>query len=575
MTFSLTWLPDVLEGAGLKVALVDGWKTRGRGDMGRVKGVLCHHTAGARHGNMPTLGLLIRGRSDLSGPLSQLGLGRDGTYYVIAAGRANHAGAGLWQGISSGNSSFIGIEAENTGTMKDFPWPAVQMDAYHRGVAAILRHIGKGAAFAAGHREYALPPGRKSDPLFDMGAFRASVAAILNGTAPPPPRIPAVEPGGPAGAGRPTLRRGDRHELVKEIQRRLGVEPVGIFGPRTEAAVRAFQRQQGMVPDGIVGPRTWAALDVPPILPPPAIQPGPAPLIRERDEDPSRLLAPAVVVLPPPADAALADAHAVLARVDAPRSTSEWDAELTGAVQRALSTLYLLNPHDDVDGKPGPRTRGAWAMFARAAGLDPARIDAASARRLVDASNDPASVIGGAKTALPEDFEFRRNRRAENRERSVAALKEAAKKAGLSPAQTAYVLATADHESDRFATLEEYASGAAYEGRADLGNTRPGDGRLFKGRGYVQLTGRRNYTQYAEKTGIRLVDFPVILMNWPALSAWVIIEGMKTGAYTGRRLDRYVNDGERDFRNARRVVNGLDQADRIAAQAERWLQQLA
>src|SRR5262245_62937115 len=96
--YALTWLPAVLEAAGLKVAEVPGWRERGRADMPNVRGVMCHHTATARGGNMPTLELLVAGRAaangapGLAGPLAQLGLGRDGTFYVIAAGRANHAG---------------------------------------------------------------------------------------------------------------------------------------------------------------------------------------------------------------------------------------------------------------------------------------------------------------------------------------------------------------------------------------------------------------------------------------------------------------------------------------------------
>ena len=70
---------------------------------------------------MPSLDTLIQGRSDLPGPLAQLGLGRDGTYYVIAAGKCNHAGAGSWKGVTSGNTDFIGIEAENTGLSNDSP----------------------------------------------------------------------------------------------------------------------------------------------------------------------------------------------------------------------------------------------------------------------------------------------------------------------------------------------------------------------------------------------------------------------------------------------------------------------
>lgn len=264
MIFSLTWLPEVLETAGLKVALVDGWANRGRGAMApTVVGVMCHHTAGPETGNMPSLHTLTVGRSDLPGPLAQLGLGRDGTYYVIAAGRCNHAGAGEWQGLNSGNSSFIGIEAENAGTAADLPWPAVQMDSYQRGVAAILQHIGRGVAFCAGHKEYALPTGRKDDPRFDMDAFRAAVAAIMDGTAPAPILIPPVEAApGPDGQGaRPTLRRGAAGELVRQIQARCGVAVDGEFGPKTEAALRQFQRDHGLVPDGIVGPKTWRILD--------------------------------------------------------------------------------------------------------------------------------------------------------------------------------------------------------------------------------------------------------------------------------------------------------------------------
>src|SRR5262245_42022995 len=161
MVFSLTWLPDVLLSAGLKVAEQPGWETRGRAEMGTVKGVMCHHTSGAMTGNMPSLGVVTNGRSDLPGPLAQRCLGRDGTFFVVAAGRCNHAGVGNWQGLTSGNSNFIGIEAENTGFTagpKAEAWPAVQLDAYRRGVAAILKKIGANAIMCCGHKEYALPP---------------------------------------------------------------------------------------------------------------------------------------------------------------------------------------------------------------------------------------------------------------------------------------------------------------------------------------------------------------------------------------------------------------------------------
>ena len=257
MTYALAWMPDVLRAAGLKVATVDGWLTRGRGDVGSTLGVLCHHTAGQPTGNMPALKRLVTGRSNLAGPLAQLGLGRDGTFYVVAAGLANHAGPGAWNGVTRGNRHLIGIEAENTGRSDD-PWPDVQMDAYRRGVAALLKHLNLSANACAGHKEWPLPRGRKPDPSFDMQLFRNQVAAIMAGTAPVRPPIAATEP---EGLKRPTVRRGSTSELVRDVQRALGINADGQFGARTEAALRVFQRRHQLVPDGIVGPSTWRALD--------------------------------------------------------------------------------------------------------------------------------------------------------------------------------------------------------------------------------------------------------------------------------------------------------------------------
>jgi hypothetical protein len=114
----------------------------------------------------------------LLGPLSQLGLVRKGTFFVIAAGRCNHAGKGLWRGVDTGNTSFIGIAAENSDTPADL-WPEVQLDAYARGAAAILKHVRLDAQMCCGHREWAMPRGRKSDPLsIDMDGFREGVAIM-------------------------------------------------------------------------------------------------------------------------------------------------------------------------------------------------------------------------------------------------------------------------------------------------------------------------------------------------------------------------------------------------------------
>ena len=264
----MTWLADVLRAAGCAVEEVDGWKARGHGEMANVRGVLCHHTGGPLSGDHPSLNLVLNGRPDLTGPLSHLVLGRGGTFFVVAAGHCNHAGPGAWQGITAGNSSFVGIEAENAGTPAD-AWPDVQMVAYTRGVAAILKHLGVSSLMAAGHREYALPRGRKIDPLFDMVQFRANVEKAMAGGMTWSDARPAPMP--PAHA---MLRNGDRGDDVKLLQQKLAAwfadvtkgQPAvvvdGVFGPTLTAAVQQFQHKNGMVADGIVGPATWKALGV-------------------------------------------------------------------------------------------------------------------------------------------------------------------------------------------------------------------------------------------------------------------------------------------------------------------------
>lgn len=95
------------------------------------------------------------------------------------------------------------------------------------------------------------------------------------------------------------------------------------------------------------------------------------------------------------------------------------------------------------------------------------------------------------------------------------------------PLRIVHFIAQAAHETDRFKTLQEYASGSAYEGRKDLGNVKKGDGKRYKGRGIFQLTGRANYITIGEILGIDLETNPELALN-PKYSVLIALEYWKS-----------------------------------------------
>lgn len=151
------WIAEMCRSYGLTVVEVAGWQIRG-GALFNPDVTVTHHTGVNAPGDLPSLRILINGRSDLLGPLCNVALSRSGVVYVVAAGRANHAGAGSYRG-RVGNSSCMGIEAENDGRS---PWPAAQKAAYFLLCAALQDGMNSSADLVCRHRTWAGP--RKPDP---------------------------------------------------------------------------------------------------------------------------------------------------------------------------------------------------------------------------------------------------------------------------------------------------------------------------------------------------------------------------------------------------------------------------
>jgi putative chitinase len=148
--------------------------------------------------------------------------------------------------------------------------------------------------------------------------------------------------------------------------------------------------------------------------------------------------------------------------------------------------------------------------------------------------------------------------------------------------QLAYILATALHETAAtMQPIRERGGKAYFQENYDIagdnpararanGNTEPGDGVRYAGRGYVQLTWKNNYRRVGDLIGLDLVGSPDRAME-PENAATILILGMEEGWFTGRRLGDYFNGTRAEWMQARRIVNGLDQAGLIAGYGRRFL----
>ncbi len=278
-------------------------------------------------------------------------------------------------------------------------------------------------------------------------------------------------------------------------------------------------------------------------------------------------------------------------------------------VQEALNRVLGLQL--PVDGVLGVETRSALRSFQRTAGLvvtggvDPATEQALNGMTFqsVDMQGtEPVEdqqemlALRSANQSLANRATRNSNQQATNRlNQLIVKLAPIAKTVNNKPenilrliwqecekqkvtdkSHIAYILASAHHESGMGKYMVEFASGKAYEGNIkQLGNTQQGDGPRYKGRGYVQLTGRRHYTSYTgilkneRGLNVDLVNYPEKATT-PEVAAFILVHGMKNGKFTGKSLSNFGAGANFDFKKARTIVNGLDKADSIAALAKKY-----
>ncbi len=138
------------------------------------------------------------------------------------------------------------------------------------------------------------------------------------------------------------------------------------------------------------------------------------------------------------------------------------------------------------------------------------------------------------------------------------------------PLRQAHFLAQVGHESGELRYDEEIASGQAYEGRTDLGNTQPGDGPRFKGRGLIQLTGRANYTTYGQAVSKDLTtnDQWKLVADDPNLAVDVACWFWET-----RRLNTFADqdDVTTITKRINGGLNGIDDRKRLLTRAKFFL----
>ncbi len=327
------------------------------------------------------------------------------------------------------------------------------------------------------------------------------------------------------------LQRGSTGEEVKQLQSalvKLGYMTQaqmdtgpGTFGPQTETSLKSFQSDHGVPNTGNYGPLTREALT--------------------REASAPRFTVPQSDLQRGSTGEEVKQLQSALVKLGYMTQAQMDSGPGTFGPQTEASLKSFQSDHGvPSTGNYGPLTRAA---LTREAG----GTSGSTGPGPVTGPTPPPSTSGGV--SLQQLQAIMPNLSTSRAQQMLPYLNSAMQEAGINtPKREAAFLAQLAHESGEFRYMEEIASGAEYEGRKDLGNTQPGDGVRYKGRGPIQLTGRSNYRAAGKALGIDLENNPKRAAD-PDV-------GFRTAAWfwNSRNLNSYADAGNFDAITYR--VNG-------------------
>ncbi len=230
------------------------------------------------------------------------------------------------------------------------------------------------------------------------------------------------------------------------------------------------------------------------------------------------------------------------------------DIDLLTQIQIRLNALGLYTYEaNDPDGLWGPKIEQGLEQFCEAVHLnnfETGLFGPSFAEALIETKS--IGSINPSRFEIPDWWQG-----GNKNDLAKAVAQEGANQGVTERNQLCYIMATIQHETAH-----------TYQPIAEFGGRRRPYAPYF-GRGYVQLTHKFNYQAYTKKLGQDFVSDPDKVME-PGVSLFIIIDGMKNGVFTGKRLSHFISGGSVDFVNARKIVNDMDRANLIAGYARDW-----